>query len=71
MLRGETEARIEVDDLPEVKADRVQMRQLFQNLIGNALKYRSEHKPVVRVRRRFVPFRVLLGDPCAGQRHRL
>ncbi|MEW6667571.1 MAG: ATP-binding protein [Thermodesulfobacteriota bacterium] len=50
VLRAETEARIEVEDLPVVMADRVQMRQLFQNLISNALKYRSEREPVVRVR---------------------
>jgi signal transduction histidine kinase/HAMP domain-containing protein len=49
VVRAETGARIEIEDLPEVTADRVQMRQLFQNLIGNALKYRSEREPVVRV----------------------
>jgi light-regulated signal transduction histidine kinase (bacteriophytochrome) len=32
-------ARIEVDPLPTVLADRTQMSQLFQNLIGNALTY--------------------------------
>ena len=30
------------DDLPEVIADLAQIGQLFQNLIGNALKYRNE-----------------------------
>ena len=35
-------ARVEVGDLPSVKADRVQMVQLFQNLIGNALKFSRE-----------------------------
>ena len=25
------------------------MRQLFQNLLSNSLKYRSEEKPVIRV----------------------
>ena len=35
----EKNARVEVGDLPTVMADRVQMVQLFQNLIGNALKY--------------------------------
>ncbi|MEW6667568.1 MAG: MASE3 domain-containing protein [Thermodesulfobacteriota bacterium] len=48
--RGETGARIEIDDLPEVEADSVQMRQLFQNLIGNALKYCGKRKPLVKVR---------------------
>lgn len=36
---------IEIEELPPVYADPSQMRQLFQNLIGNALKY---HKPDVR-----------------------
>jgi PAS domain S-box-containing protein len=40
---------VEVGSLPEVQGDRSQMRQLFQNLIGNALKYRGRNKPVVRV----------------------
>jgi light-regulated signal transduction histidine kinase (bacteriophytochrome) len=30
------------DPLPEVLADNVQLIQLFQNLIGNAIKFRSE-----------------------------
>ncbi len=43
-------AQIHVESLPEVKADPSQMRQLLQNLIGNALKYRSpERAPVVRI----------------------
>lgn len=35
--------------LPRVMANRPQMRQVFQNLIGNAIKYRSQSPPVVRV----------------------
>lgn len=38
----ESQARIEIDALPEIEADASQMRQLFQNLIGNALKFRKE-----------------------------
>ncbi|MCH8062367.1 MAG: hypothetical protein IH861_07685 [Chloroflexi bacterium] len=37
-LRG----RVEFEHLPTIDADAMQMRQLFQNVIGNALKY---HKP--------------------------
>ncbi|QIN77622.1 PAS domain S-box protein [Rubrobacter marinus] len=43
--------RVEVGELPVVEADRAQMRQLFQNLIGNALKFhRPGEPPLVRVR---------------------
>ncbi|OGW97022.1 MAG: hypothetical protein A2Z81_06510 [Omnitrophica WOR_2 bacterium GWA2_45_18] len=36
--------KVEVTELPVIEANPVQMRQLFQNLIGNALKY---HQPLV------------------------
>jgi signal transduction histidine kinase len=38
----ETGARVSVDDLPTIDADAVQMRQLLQNLVGNALKFRRD-----------------------------
>jgi hypothetical protein len=39
-----------VGSLPTVQADATQMRQLFQNLIGNALKFHKEdEKPIVKV----------------------
>ncbi len=41
---------VEVGALPTVNADRLQMRQLFQNLIGNALKFqRPGVAPIVQV----------------------
>ena len=47
----ETDGRVEVGALPRLEADPVQMRQLLQNLIGNALKFHREGTPpVVQVR---------------------
>lgn len=41
---------IHVGELPVVQADPTQMRQLFQNLIGNALKFHREgERPVIRI----------------------
>jgi PAS domain S-box-containing protein len=43
-------ARVEVGELPTIHADPVQMAQLLQNLIGNALKFhRKQEAPVVKV----------------------
>lgn len=42
-------ARIERGPLPIVRANRLQCVQLFQNLIGNALKFHGEDPPVVRL----------------------
>jgi PAS domain S-box-containing protein len=42
--------RVEVGPLPVIEAEPLQMRQLLQNLIGNALKFRRpEEPPVVKV----------------------
>jgi PAS domain S-box-containing protein len=45
-----TGGRVDVGDLPTIEADPMQMRQLFQNLIGNGLKFhRQGAAPVVKV----------------------
>jgi signal transduction histidine kinase len=52
-------ARVEVGTLPILDADPLQMRQLFQNLLGNAIKYsRKDTTPLVR-----------LESARAGRRH--
>ncbi len=37
------------DPLPNVAAERTQLLQVFQNLIGNAVKFRSKEAPAIRV----------------------
>ncbi len=50
-----SDALVEIEKLPTIQADAIQMRQLFQNLIGNALKFRRpEEPPIVRVHGHFV-----------------
>jgi len=41
----ETGAQVKIGDLPVIDADRTQMRQLLQNLLGNALKFGQEGVP--------------------------
>ena len=49
----EMNANIIVDPLPQlVTANRTQLFQLFQNLIGNALKYHTGESPVVHIQGR-------------------
>ncbi|OUL27838.1 cyanobacterial phytochrome A [Nostoc sp. RF31YmG] len=51
-LRGrihETEAVITHDPLPTVMADSTQLMQLFQNLIANAIKFRSDKPPQIHI----------------------
>lgn len=45
----ESEAVVMYDALPTVLADEVQLSQLFQNLIGNAIKFRGEATPKIQV----------------------
>jgi signal transduction histidine kinase len=54
----ELDATVDVTGLPVIEADRTQMRQLLQNLVGNALKFHREGEaPRIRIR----------GEIIAGQ----
>jgi light-regulated signal transduction histidine kinase (bacteriophytochrome) len=45
----EAAATVTHDPLPKVMGDATQLGQLFQNLIGNAIKYRNGKPPVIHV----------------------
>ena len=50
ILIKETQGKVEVGHLPSLPCDQVQIVQVFQNLIGNALKFHREGKqPYVKV----------------------
>lgn len=46
---AESGVAIELGELPKVMADRTLLAQLFQNLVGNAIKFRRDEAPVVRI----------------------
>jgi hypothetical protein len=51
----EKKVKIVVDKLPSIRGHRRQMQQLFQNLIGNAIKYcRQDINPEIRIGSRLV-----------------
>ncbi|WP_440945334.1 PAS domain S-box protein [Methanosarcina sp. T3] len=45
----ENEATISYDPLPEIMADGTQLAQVFQNLISNAIKFRSKEAPKIQI----------------------
>jgi two-component system sensor kinase FixL len=49
-LVDSTKATVEIGNLPFIEAEPVQMRQLFQNLISNAIKFRKDTiPPIIRI----------------------
>jgi len=49
LVIGETGATIICDSLPALNADGSQLTQLFQNLVGNAIKFRGSNSPRVEI----------------------
>jgi len=45
----ENKATVKVDNMPVISAVHVQMVQLFQNLIGNAMKFKGDEDPKIKV----------------------
>ncbi len=49
LVLKESGARIHYDSLPEIHADYSQLRQLFQNLITNAIKFKSDEPSEITI----------------------
>ena len=45
----ESEAEIRLGPLPMVKCEEIELGQVFQNLISNAVKFRSDRKPLIEI----------------------
>lgn len=46
---AENQAQIEIKQLPELTINKSAVSQLFQNLIGNAIKFKGEQPPIIHV----------------------
>jgi len=69
LIIRESRAEIVVLDLPMVRADELPLLQLFQNLIGNAVKFRSADRPLrveISARRREGEWEFSIADNGIG-----
>lgn len=50
LLMEDNNAKLKIGDLPKIQGSAVQLRQLFSNLMGNAVKYKQKNKePVITI----------------------
>jgi PAS domain S-box-containing protein len=51
LKRGVIESRADIrySELPKVRIQEIHLVQLFQNIIGNAIKYRGDEKPIIEI----------------------
>ena len=56
----DAQAKVTTDPLPTLTVDATQMMQIFQNLIGNAIKFHSERPPEIHVSAKKEPGRWVL-----------
>jgi signal transduction histidine kinase len=55
----QAQGNVGVGSLAAIEGDRIQLRQLFQNLIANALKYRRKNlPPVIEIKGRTLPGKI-------------
>jgi light-regulated signal transduction histidine kinase (bacteriophytochrome) len=54
-LIDDSGARIEIGEMPKLQSIEILLVQLFQNLISNAIKYRSAAAPVIEISARTTP----------------
>ena len=47
ILINKVKGSVEISELPTVDTDAALLRQLFQNVIGNSIKYRKESEPLI------------------------
>lgn len=70
----ETNTKIESDSLPVIEASLPQIKQVFVNMIGNAIKFRKkDHPPRIEIRSELLPStdRASLGLPTGAIYHKL
>lgn len=67
----EKNAQVKVEKMPVLKADPILLRQMFQNLIGNALKYQEPGaRPIIHIKAGKLPGKQLSKHIKSGDQHK-